>query len=147
MGIKKTRPVESKTLKTYLKELDAPNTIILEVDSVRYRDLISLKLEDTAYKYNKWFVQNHIQPAQAIIFEKGRKTPISSYFSCNSEQRFFANLTWNKYNELEFFPSLTYSDSIWNDSLITLDEILKTVNLLNEGNFSYKDAQKNKHPT
>lgn len=142
MGIKKARTVDKPTLTNYLNGLNVSTDQILEIDSIRYSDLISLKLKDSTYENSEWFVQNHIQSAQTIIIDKQKSQSIASLFSCNAEQRFFANLTWNKFNELEYFPPLTYSESRWNDSLFSTSEIFSTFNSFGKEKFEYNSDQK-----
>lgn len=67
---------------------------------------------------------------------------IASYFNCIAESRGITNFTYNKYNELEFFPPLTYTDSRWIDTLFTTQEILATINEVNGKPFNYQDDGK-----
>lgn len=142
MGIRPIKSVDRTILTAYLRDQHVSTGLILEADPVRYNNLISSKLKDTSCLYCKWYVQNHIQPVQTIIYDKAKKISLASYFNCNAEQRHVTNLTWNKNHELEFFPALTYTDSIWNDSFITAAEILDAVNLVGEGSFKHKNNDK-----
>lgn len=143
MGVKKPRTVNKETLSTYLHKQNIYPSQILEVDSVRYQQLIEQKQHDTlVYKNPGWWVQNHVQPSQVILIDKTKDKSIASYFNCISESRGINNLTYNKYHELEFFPPLTYTDPRWIDSLFTTHEILTTFNEANGKAFKYEDDGK-----
>lgn len=62
-GLKNPRTVNKEVLATYLGKQGLYPEYILEVDSVRYKNLIEQKLQDTlVYKNPNWWVQNHIHP-------------------------------------------------------------------------------------
>jgi hypothetical protein len=142
-GVTKARTVDREYLAKYLTQHSISTNQILEVDSVRYKNLIEQKQQDTlVYKEPYWWVLNHIQPAQVIYFDRVTNKPVASYFNCIAEGRWFFNFTWNKNNELEFFPPKTYSDYKWIDTLFSVNEIIQTVNDLSGKEFVYKDDGK-----
>ncbi len=143
MGVKKARTVDKEVLSNYLDKLNIQPDQILEVDSARYHKLIKTKLQDSStYKYPNWWVQNHLQPTQVIYFDKYAGKSIAAYFNCIAESSFPFNLTYNKYNELEYFPPLTYSDSKWIDTLFSLNELLGTINDLDTKTFVFNNNGK-----
>lgn len=128
LGIKEFKPVTKDEIKGFHQEAGILNQDILELDSTRYRLLIQKSLKDTTYyKSPDWWIQNHIQPTQVMIYNTYSQKQIAGYFNCIAESRPIGNLTYNKYNELEFFPPLTYSNEKWIDSLISYQDILATV--------------------
>jgi hypothetical protein len=134
--------VTETILREYLIKNNIHQDEILEVDSVRYSALIALKGKDSTYGNTNWFVQNHIQPNQTIIYDKRTYTSIASFFGCTAEMRPIGNMTWNKFHELEFFPPLTYSESKWNDSLFSAAELFHTFNRLPHEPFAFKADDK-----
>lgn len=137
MGVQKTRTVSKEVLTNYLQKRGINHECILEVDSVKYAQLIEKKKIDTLYKHAYWWTQNHIQPVQVIYFEKATQRPIAAYFNCIAEVRGLTSMTWNKEHELEFFPPKTYTN--WVDTLFSQEELFKTFNDMNGKEFKYKD--------
>lgn len=143
IGVKKPRAVNKEVLATYLYEQNVHPSQILEVDSVRYQQLIEQKQNDTlVYKNAWWWVQNHVQPSQVILIDKLKDRSVASYFNCIAESRGINNFTYNKFHELEFFPPLTYSDPRWIDTIFTTQEILRTFNEVNGKTYKYQDDGK-----
>jgi hypothetical protein len=134
MGVKPIQAVHQHQVSSYLKNLNIQSNAALEIDSLRYQALINHKLSDTCkYDSKDWYIQNHLQPTQAMYFNMHTKSAVAAYFNCIAESRNLTNLTYNKFKELEFFPPLTYSDPRWIDSLFRVEEILNTINDMQTG--------------
>jgi hypothetical protein len=139
MGVKEFREVETIDIKNYLENKQKLfNVPLLELDPIGYSKLIAKKLADTAaYQFAGWYVQNHIQPLQTICYEKNSKTSLFSFFNCIAETKNINQLTWNKYHELDTFPPKEYISYKWNDSLFSLNEIVRNIrNLDDQSTFS-----------
>lgn len=128
MGVKEFKPVEKTEIVCYFNKINLDTSCILALDSIKYKTLIHQKLKDSSvYTSPNWWVQNHVQPTQVIYYNLETQKSIAAYFNCIAESRAITNLTYNKYNELEFFPPLTYTDSRWIDTLFTMQEIVGTI--------------------
>lgn len=134
VGVKPIKEVTQKQVSTYLQELNIQSIPALEIDSTRYQALIQSKLHDSCkYESKDWYIQNHLQPTQALYYNMYAKSAVAAYFNCIAESRNLTNFTYNKFNELEFFPPLTYTDPRWIDSLFTIEELLNTINDIQTG--------------
>lgn len=143
VGIKKNSPVTKSELTYFLNKHQLNSSIILELDSAKYTALIAAKKQDTlTYKSPDWWIQNHIQPLQAIYYDNNIRQPIAAYFNCIAESRGITNFTWNKYNELDTFPPKTYTDWRWRDTLFTMHEITSTFRSLEGKPFLMADYTK-----
>ncbi len=141
-GIKTNKLVNERMLSSFLIKNAISDSLILELDSNKYAALIDLKTKDTLnYKHAKWWTQNHIQPIQVIYFDLYANKSIAAFFNCVAETRGISTMTWNKENELDFFPPRTYDK--WSDSLFTSKEILNTViDLKAKKEFTLKNNKK-----
>jgi hypothetical protein len=118
------------------------DSLILQLDSVKYKKLINTKNIDTLnYKFASWWTQNHIQPIQVIYFDVDSNKSVAAFFNCISEVKGISKMTWNKDKELEQFPPTAYRK--WCDSLFSYNEILNTiVNLKTGKNFEIVPRKK-----
>lgn len=134
-GIKKCKAVSIQNLSNFLTKNLITDSLILQVDSVKYKKLINTKNIDTLnYKFASWWTQNHIQPIQVIYFDVDSNKSVAAFFNCIAETNGISKMTWNKDKELEQFPPIAYRK--WCDSLFSYNEILNTiVNLKTGKNF------------
>lgn len=131
VGVRKMGPVNNELLVNYLNKINIHEQSVLEVNPQKFDSLIQSKHNDSiSYESKDWYIQNHLQHTQVIFFNTETQKSIAAYFNCIAESRNLSNFTFNKYNELEFFPPLTYTDPRWIDSLFSLDELLETVRLI-----------------
>lgn len=125
-GIKKCKAVSIQNLSSFLTKNLITDSLILQVDSIKYQKLINTKNIDTLnYKYASWWTQNHIQPIQVIYFDIDSNKSVAAFFNCIAETKGISTMTWNKDKELEQFPPIAYRK--WCDSLFTYNEILNTI--------------------
>ena len=125
-GIKKCKAVTIQNLSSFLTKNLITDSLILQVDSIKYQKLINTKNIDTLnYNYASWWTQNHIQPIQVIYFDIDSNKSVAAFFNCIAETKGISTMTWNKDKELEQFPPIAYRK--WCDSLFTYNEIINTI--------------------
>lgn len=112
-GMKKTKPVDEKTVVHYSNKYNIPLEDLFELDT-NYISFFRL-VDSLKFKEER---QNHMQPLQVQYYNKAGQF-ISYHVNCNAGG--FPNLHWNRNNIMTCFPPQQQTSI---DSLISLDSLI-----------------------